>query len=733
MLTATADALRVLLIEDDPDDYELTRASLDEIEDTHYTLDWVTGFDEGLRAVAEASHDICLLDNRLGAHSGIDLLEACNPLGTPFPVIILTGVANRLVDEQAMVAGAADFLVKSHLRPDLLERTMRYAVERFRLQSDLERMAKYDTLTGLANRALFKDFLAGAMARAGRGDRHLALMFLDLDHFKRINDTLGHGAGDALLVELAARLKHCVRGGDLVARLGGDEFAIIIDDIRSPENASRVARNVLDSINRPCTVAGHEFHAEGSIGIAIHPGSGNSSDELINAADTAMYEAKRNGRNTYRFFSKTMQEAAIRAARIERELAADVAAGNIGYHLQPQIDARNGQVVGMEVLARWGEQPPPVFIPIAERSGLITRLFDQLIHSACTRFSLWRNDGLVAPTTRISFNISAVQLRSTALVDTVSSVLDVSGLPPEVLELELTETSVMEDPEVAVAVLESIAALNVRIVTDDFGTGYSSLTYLSQLPICALKIDYCFVKDIDVDHQNETIVKATIGLSRSLGIDVVAEGVETESQERFLMNNGCHVMQGWLYSRARSPDDIEKMLGSGELRCAKVDAHPGSGRRLTNEAGVPGAHDDFTILVVDDDPEDSSLLNEAFVESQIAVALHFVENGEQAMEYLKQCSNFDGVVKPPRPQLILLDLNMPRKDGRDVLAEIKGDASLRQIPVVIFSTSTAPEDVSKSYQLGVNSYISKPFTFEGLMKVVHAIDNYWCSLVVLPK
>ena len=570
MQASQEQSTRILLIEDDDADYELTCAMLDDVPGVHYAIEWARDYDAGLKAIRSAAHDVCLLDNRLGGRSGLDLLDTRGGAIAALPIIILTGVVDRRVDEAAMEAGASDFLVKDQLSPNILERAIRYATERHRLRAELEHLAKYDALTGLASRVLFQDFLDGAMARADRGKRPLALLFLDLDHFKYINDTFGHVTGDALLAAVAQRLKACVRTGDLVARLGGDEFAIILDDIGTTDNAARVARNIVEALKQPCEIAGHEIHAQMSIGIALYPNGVSDSAELIKAADTAMYEAKHQGRNTYRFFAPSMQQAALVAVDLEAALAQDVAKDQFAIHFQPQVDAATGVIVGMEALARWRRHPPSIFIPAAERSGLIIPLGDRILRRACTQFSRWWQSGLTGVDARLSVNVSAVQLKGNSLIESVSKALEASGLPAHVLELELTETAMMDDPDNAVAVLERLDRLGVIIVTDDFGTGYSSLTYLNRLPIRALKIDYSFVKDIGIDEQSETIIKATIGLTQNLGLDVVAEGVETEAQAAFLLDNGCRVMQGWLFSRALPPEAMERRLAAGPFDPLRV-------------------------------------------------------------------------------------------------------------------------------------------------------------------
>ena len=565
MANALRPRTRILLVEDDDEDFSLTRDMLTEVPGHSYELDWARTCEAGLAAIDSGAHDVCLLDNLLGSHTGLELLGACGGVNAPLPIIMLTGSHDRRIDQATMEAGASDYLLKGQLNPTTLERSIRYATERYRMREKLEQFAKYDSLTGLANRMLFHDFISGAIGRSQRSQRGLALMFLDLDHFKHINDTHGHFVGDALLVEVGLRLKASVRTGDLVARLGGDEFAIVLDDVGSSDDVHTIANNILDVLRPPCTLNGHAVRVSTSIGVVLFPTDGDSPDELVKAADSAMYEAKRHGRDTYRLFATSLKKAAQAASKVERNLADDIAADNILAHYQPQFDIRTGKIVGIEALARWGNVSPEEFILSAERSGLIVELGHNLLHRACTQFSAWRMAGLVDAGARLSVNISAVQLKSDALLSTVDSALKASGLPPQALELELTETAMMEDPDKAVSILERLASLNVRSVMDDFGTGYSSLTYLSHLPIRGLKIDRSFINNIGVNRQNDTIIKTIIGLASNLGLGLVAEGVETEAQSTFLLASDCPVMQGWLYARALAPEILQAQLEAGSL------------------------------------------------------------------------------------------------------------------------------------------------------------------------
>ena len=571
---------RILIVEDNEADFDLACALLDEIQGKSYRVDWARDFDSAIVELEAHTHNICLLDHRLGARTGIEFLEHKAASENPVPVIMLTGNTEREIDEAAMKAGAIDFLAKAHLNSELLERAIRYATERHRLLAELERMAQYDPLTGLANRALFRDFLTGAMARADRGERPLAIMFLDLDQFKYVNDSLGHEAGDHVLTQVAARLNECVRSGDLVARLGGDEFSIVLDDIGSAENAATVARNVLEALDEPVYVEEEALRAHASIGIAFYPNGVDGVDGLIKAGDTAMYEAKRNGRNTFRFYAPGMQQAAVALANTERELEKALHTNQLEMHFQPQLNAQTGVVIGMEGLIRWDDHAPAQFIPLAEKSGLIVPIGRFVLQRTCAQFWQWQERGLVDDKMRVSVNVSARQLADGDLVKTVGEVLERTGLPPTRLELELTETAMLDNPDAAQTVLDQFDRMGVRIAMDDFGTGYSSLTYLKRLPIRTLKIDRSFVNDIGVDPQTEAIIKATIGLSFSLGLDVIAEGVETAAQVAFLLANGCPVMQGFHFSKALPPAQMERFLRSRKT----AGDYPTA---LSNESDLP--------------------------------------------------------------------------------------------------------------------------------------------------
>ncbi|MCK6404440.1 MAG: EAL domain-containing protein [Rhodocyclaceae bacterium] len=425
--------------------------------------------------------------------------------------------------------------------------------ERKLAEAHIEHLAHHDTLTGLANRAVLKDRLQQAIATAARTDTQVALMYIDLDFFKHINDTLGHSVGDAMLVEIAQRLRGCVRESDTLARIGGDEFVVLLTNIRGEQDCARVAENIITAIGEPISVDTHVFNTSASIGIAIWPDDGADHEVLTSNADVAMYHAKSSGRNNYQFFTADMNRRAQEAAAMERSLRDALRAEQFVLEYQPQVDAASGRVIGAEALIRWhhpelGLLSPARFIHVAEERGLIGQIGDWVLHSACRQAQAWREAGF--PELQIAVNISPRQFRKSHLGNCVRDALAASALPPHLLALEITESVVMDDIEMAKEMLGDLRTLGVQIEIDDFGTGHSSLAYLKLLPIHRLKIDRGFVNDIPGDSDDTAIVEAIINLAQSLKLGTIAEGVETEAQRQFLLARGCRAMQGHFFARA---------------------------------------------------------------------------------------------------------------------------------------------------------------------------------------
>lgn len=424
-------------------------------------------------------------------------------------------------------------------------------------------LAQHDFLTGLPNRVLLTERLSRAIGQARRHEKRVALMFIDLDYFKHINDSLGHTVGDLLLQTVAERLKTCVRYTDTVCRQGGDEFVILLTEIEQTQDAAPVAEKILAVFAEPCAVAGHELHVTLSIGISIYPDDGQDSDDVMKNADTAMYHAKANGRNNYQFFTPEMNTRAVRRMFIEGGLRRALRLGEFMLYYQPKIDLASGLMIGSEALIRWQDPEhglvyPQQFVPIAEESGLIVPIGNWVLREACRQVCAWRDAGLLA--VPVSVNISAVEFRHKNFLDGVEKILKETGMLPEFLELELTESILMQDAESSASVLESLKAMGMRLAIDDFGTGYSSLSYLKRFPINTLKIDQSFVQDIDIKVDDASLVSAMIGMGKSLKQRVIAEGVETEAQLAFLRSLQCDEGQGFLFGHPLPAAQFEHLL-----------------------------------------------------------------------------------------------------------------------------------------------------------------------------
>lgn len=432
-----------------------------------------------------------------------------------------------------------------------------------RYQTELEFQANHDALTALANRNLLHDRLHQAIVYAERYDHPVWVVFIDLDRFKFVNDTLGHQAGDALLKHVAERLLSSVRESDTVARLGGDEFVLVLSEHSGESPGTGVIQRIMNAIAKPFAIEQHEFFLTSSIGIAVYPNDGMDSDTLIKHADIAMYRAKEIGRNNFQFYTPEMNQQALERLRIEGDLRLALERGEFLLHYQPQVDLHTGRMVGMEALIRWnhptlGLVPPASFINIAEETGLIIPIGHWVIRTACLQNKTWQRAGHAH--LRVAVNLSAAQFAERDLVQLITTALEEAELEPHYLEIELTESLVMADVERTIGILREIKALGVHLSIDDFGTGYSSLSYLKRFPIDVLKIDQSFVRDITINSDDAAIVTLIISLAHSLRLDVIAEGVENEEQLAFLWRNGCDQIQGYYFSRPVPGESAEKML-----------------------------------------------------------------------------------------------------------------------------------------------------------------------------
>jgi diguanylate cyclase (GGDEF)-like protein/PAS domain S-box-containing protein len=426
--------------------------------------------------------------------------------------------------------------------------------------------AYHDFLTGLPNRALLNDRVSQAVTLAARHSEKVAVLFLDLDGFKHINDSLGHAIGDELLKLIATRLTGCVRGSDTVSRQGGDEFIVLLPALQKPEDAAITARKMLQAVADSHSIKGHDLNITTSIGVSVYPDDGLDAETLIKNADTAMYQAKENGCHSYQFFKPAMNVRAVERQSIEEGLRRALERHELSLHYQPQIDLITGKITGAEALLRWmhpirGAVSPAKFIPVAEDCGLILTIGKWALREACKQARAWIDEEL--PLTRIAANISALEFRDDRFLDNVVATLDETGLDAKFLELELTEGILMKRVDQAESVLRALRNKGIRLAVDDFGTGYSSLSYLTKFPLDALKIDQSFVQQISVTPTETTVVSAIINMGRSLKLRVIAEGIETQEQLAFLKAHRCHEAQGFYFSRPVTADAFGTLLRDG--------------------------------------------------------------------------------------------------------------------------------------------------------------------------
>lgn len=441
--------------------------------------------------------------------------------------------------------------------------TARDISERKQAQEVINFQAYHDLLTHLPNRALLKDRLNLAITHARRNKRKLAAMFLDLDRFKLVNDTLGHSMGDRLLKAVANRLQSCLRSGDTLSRFGGDEFTLLLPEVRTRDDVVVIAEKILNRLSEPFVIDGYELFVGASIGIAMYPEAGDSGEALIQNADIAMYHVKGRGKNGYQFFSEEMNHQFSTRLSLERELRNGLIQGEFEVYYQPQVSLQTGAITGVEALVRWrhgirGMIEPREFLPLAEETGLIMQIDEFVQRQAFHDVAAWQRAGL--GDISVSVNLSALQMEQEGFVERFVSSLQASGLPPECAKLEITENTLMQDMEVIVPKLKAIRELGVRIAVDDFGTGYSSLSYLHQFPINTLKIDRSFVGDIRAEQGDASIIDAIVAMARGLHLDLIAEGVENRTQLKYLQQQGCEEVQGFIFSPAVPATDLVELL-----------------------------------------------------------------------------------------------------------------------------------------------------------------------------
>jgi diguanylate cyclase (GGDEF)-like protein len=524
---------------------------------------------EALKLTANSEFDCALLDLSLPDSQGLAGIYALRESAPGLPIIVLTGTDDEAMAIQAVQEGAQDYLVKQRVDDRRIPRAIRYAMERKRTEVELARQASHDPLTSLANRALFADRLTQAQARARRNGRALAVMFIDLDGFKTINDSLGHDAGDVLLVDVARRLGSLLRPADTLARFGGDEFVLLCEQLADARSVEPILRRMRDALAAGFTV--HERHVplSASVGVVMGNGDPENASELLRQADLAMYEAKHETGFSFRFYENGMHARAVERLDVRSDLRRAIARRDLAVHYQPIVRVPDASIVAVEALVRW---PHPLrgilsaseFVPEAETTGDIVELGGWVLHEACRELAAWRGAYPAADRVMMSVNVAAAQLAMPSFSDQVARVLRETGVPPELLMLEITESSALAG-EGSVTNVQAIADTGVRIALDDFGTGYATLSALGGLPVHTLKIDRSCVAGIDHETQRRRLLHGILGLAESLELEVVAEGVETEAELAELRALGCEQAQGYLFARPAP---------AAELRARLVSGHP---------------------------------------------------------------------------------------------------------------------------------------------------------------
>lgn len=555
--------IALLLIEDDEDDYFLTVDTLEAVSTRRFNVTWADNVETGMAELRSGRHDICLVDYRLGAMTGVELLESCRDALRATPAIVLTGAHSAEVDDASSKAGASDYLVKGELTPDGLERAVRYVLQRNASDARIEYLAFHDPLTDLPNRLLFGDRVSQALARTARGDNEVFVIFFDLDNFKDINDTRGHAAGDVLLTQVANRIRAILRPNDTLARLGGDEFAMCIEGPPSNHQAHALIERVRDVLAPPFDVDdGGSIVVSASFGIASTSETSTPPEELLRNADIAMYEAKRTGKDALAHYEQSMHERLQRRIALEQDLREAISNDKIEVHFQPFVDLSHGSIAGFEALTRWndpvlGPQDPGEFIDVAERSGLIIELGELVLRKAAQCAAKWRDDygfgGFV------SVNVSPRQIVHSGFIDTLIDILDSTAIQPRNLVIEFTESIMSGDVDTVVGVLDKIRELGTGVALDDFGTGYSSLSNVHLLPISTLKVDRSFVIRHN-DVKGLSMLRTIAIMSSSLGLTSIAEGVETTAQLGCVRSLGFSMGQGYLFSAAIPADQVPDLL-----------------------------------------------------------------------------------------------------------------------------------------------------------------------------
>jgi diguanylate cyclase (GGDEF)-like protein len=555
--------INVLLVEDNLGDARLLEIMLSAVQPNPVILHHVSSIFQAQEYLQTNQIELILLDLSLPDGNGLECIKKIQHNSHSLAIIILTGLDDQDFAIKTMQHGAQDYLVKGQGDGHLVLRAIHYAIERKQIEQRLTLLAHFDSLTGLANREYFNLTLTRTLKQAERKNQTLGLMFLDLDHFKEVNDSLGHLAGDQLLVNIAERLKSCVRAIDFIARLGGDEFVIILDDIQAPKIISRIAEKILSELSKPLELFNHEIFISSSIGVSIYPDDALNTNDLVKYADVAMYQAKEKGRNNFQFYTHELNTEAQHALMIKNDLRTAISRNELMLYFQPKINILTNKIVGAEALLRWNHPvrkmvPPEQFIPIAEQSGLIISIGKWVISEAIKQNTKWQEK--FQKDFGMSINLSVKQFQNRELIDYIDVELSHSSLDTSTIEFEITESLLMKKSNKEHEILRELSERGFKIAIDDFGTGYSSLAYLKRFIINDLKIDRSFIKDVVSNINDAEIVKAIIVMAHALKLGVVAEGVENEEQKEFLKKLDCDQIQGYLVSKPVPANEFEQLL-----------------------------------------------------------------------------------------------------------------------------------------------------------------------------
>jgi len=555
--------VKILFIDREEGEYLLLADLLSRIHHTDYQLVWHNRLDDALPAIFGDDYDLVLLDYYWGDSTARDLLTAAKTQACVTPIVVMTDEMETEVDREAIHSGAADYLIKGQINTELLERTLRYAIERKQTEQHLNRLAHYDTLTDIPNRILFRDRLEHAIRLSDRDDSQFALMFIDLNGFKQVNDSFGHDIGDTMIRICAERLQNAMRRSDSVARMGGDEFTLLMENTDNSTDIAHVAEKIIESVAEPYRIGGYEMSIGCSIGIAVYPEAGLDADTLLKNADIAMYQAKQQEDSGYRFFTEAMNREVRQQLRLEGELRTAMENDEMNLVYQPRIDMQNGAIVAMEALLRWqhpqrGQLDAKEFIGIAEDTGLINEIGYWIVERACKDLRYLQQECNLK--LLMSVNLSIRQFRDEQLVHRLATTLSETGVDGRRLEFELTESSLMDNLELVSLCMRPLSHLGITFSLDNFGSGCCSFLQLQRLPIRAVKIDSQFLAALNHNHKDQRLVSAMINLAHNLDKTVIAESVETPEQKGWLDAAGCDQMQGYYFCAPQPVDKVCQTL-----------------------------------------------------------------------------------------------------------------------------------------------------------------------------